>query len=326
MLAQNTSSMRLASYVYDQEARKIICNLIENTGISIQEKQALLNELKSYLKNSPLVDSSGNKYKSIKIAKFVEYAAKRVALDRSFDHKKIDKIPYAKIGKSVIGTLLHNHLRSPEYEGKPELAFSGAGLEALAKKAAKPITKVTIVEEKDESSKFGNQYVEIDAGAMAYFIFYENEITNERKDFHSIPTHKAIERLTDKTKVGIADEKDGYRLNILSPDDLVYVPLKEEFENIINGIPIYDSIPWDNKKHLAKRIYKVVSFSKKDLLCIKADISESIIPTDIKKKIKGEIDWHNKSSKTMELDTVIKDTCIKLKVDRLGNITPAYKY
>lgn len=323
MLSQNTSAMRKASYVYDQEARKIIRNLIENTGISIQEKPALLNELKNYLKKNPMADSSGNKYKTIKIAKFVEYAAKRVALDKSFDHKKIDKIPYAKIGNSVIGTLLHNHLRSPEYEGKPELAFSGEGLEALAKKAAKPITKVTIAEEKDESSKFGNQYVEVDAGAMAYFIFYENETTKERNNFHSIATHKAIERLTDKTKAGIAEEKEGYQLNVLSPDDLVYVPVKEEFENLKNGVPIKDAIPWQNKKHLAKRIYKIVSFSKKDLLCIKADISDPIIPTDIKKKIKGEIDWHNKSTKTMELDTVIKDNCVKLKIDRLGNITPA---
>ena len=41
-------------------------------------------------------------------------------------------------------------------------------------------------------------------------------------------------------------------------------------------------------------------------------------------KIKGEIDWHNKSTTTMESDIQIKEVCIKLKVDRLGNIKPVF--
>ncbi len=71
-----------------------------------------------------------------------------------------------------------------------------------------------------------------------------------------------------------------------------------------------------------ERIYKVISFSKKDLLCLKANISDYIIPYDRKTKSKGEIGWDNKSTSTMDGDVTIKDICIKLNVDRLGNIKP----
>ncbi|MBS1577685.1 MAG: hypothetical protein JST09_20470 [Bacteroidetes bacterium] len=319
MLVQNKPEMKIAPYVYDKELRQTIKDLIERTGISIQEKDALLKEIKKHLKKNPLKDVSGKDYESIQIATFEEYAAKRVTLDKSFDHKKIDKIPYAKTGKSVLGQLLHEHLDSDDSKNEkgvadPSKAFSNEGLEILAKKAGRPITKVTIFEKKDESNKFGKQYVEVDSGSNVYFVMYENQQTKERTDFRSIATHKAIEKIVKGEPV--AEDKDGYDKIILSPGDLVYVPTKEEREGT-------KEIDWHNNKHILKRIYKVVSFSKKDLLCIKADIADPIIPTNIKEKIKGEIDWHNKSTTTMESDETIKDVCIKLKVDRLGNISPA---
>lgn len=321
MLVQNTSAMRLAPYVYDQEARRIIKDLIDRIGISIQEKDALLNEIKKYLKKNKLKDISGNDYESIKIAEFQEYAAKRVKLDNSFDHKKIDKIPYTKIGKSVLGKLLHEHLDSIEYEGKPELAFSGEGLESLAKKVGKPVTKVTIAEKKDFNSKFGKQFVEVDAGAVTYFVMYENQVTKEREGFASIATHKAIERLNDKTKQGIADEREGYDLIILSPGDLVYVPTKEEREKIKQGANSVDLINWDDKKNINERIYSVTRFSKKQCYFLKSTISDLIIPYDSDKKI-GEYGSQNYSEKSND-DIKVIDTCIKLKIDRLGNIKPA---
>jgi len=326
MLVQDTPAMRLAPYIYDKEARKIIKDLIGRTGISINEKDALLSEIKKYLNKNRIKDFAGNEYESIKVAKFQEYAAKRVKLDNSFDHKKIDKIPYARIGKSVIGTLLHSHLDSLEYEGKPELAFSGEGLEVLAKKAGKPITKITISEKKDSNSKFGSQYVEVDAGAVAYFVMYESQATKEReylKPSPSIPTHKAIERLTNKTKQGIVDEKEEYDVIILSPGDLVYVPTNEEAEKIREGHNITEVINWNNKKVVNDRIYSVIRFSKKQCYFLKSNISDLIIPYDSNTKI-GEYGSQNYSEKSND-DIKIVDTCIKLKVDRLGNVTPEKK-
>jgi hypothetical protein len=48
-------------------------------------------------------------------------------------------------------------------------------------------------------------------------------------------------------------------------------------------------------------------------------ISQAIIPSKAKEKIKGEIDWHDKSPKTMDGKTTISNCCIKIKVDRLGS-------
>ncbi|MBS1750997.1 MAG: hypothetical protein JST63_13935, partial [Bacteroidetes bacterium] len=321
MLVQNKPEMRIASYVYDQEARRIIKDLIERIGIPIQEKQPLLKEVKKHLSKNPLKDISGKKFESIKVATFEEYAAKRVSLDKSFDHKKIDKIPYARTGKSVLGRLLHEHLDSAEYKNDksnadPSLAFSTEGLEVLAKKAGKPITKVTIYEKKDESSKFGKQYVEVDAGSNAFFVMYENKIIKERTDFRSIATHKAIEKIVNGED--ITEDKEGFEKFVLSPGDLVYVPTIEDQEAVKKGINIENAIPWNNQKDILKRIYKVVSFSKKDLLCVRANIADPIIPTNIKEKVKGEIDWHNKSATTMEGDVTIKDVCIKVNVNRMG--------
>ena len=192
--------------------------------------------------------------------------------------------------------------------------FQGEGLENLAKKAGKPIAKVTIYEKKDESSKFGKRYVEVDAGSNVYFVMYENQQTKERSDFRSIATHKAIEKIVKGDK--IAEDKDGFDKIILSPGDLVYVPTKEEQDGI-------KAIDWNDKRNVQHRIYKVVSFTKKDLQCINSTISDYIIPYNRKEKSKGEIGWDNKSAITMEEDETIKEICIKLKVDRLGNISKA---
>lgn len=216
-----------------------------------------------------------------------------------------------------------------EYNNNPKEAFSVEGLDLLNKKAkenksiGKEIKSVTRLDGKvDLEDMFNGGYYETDKGAMAYFIIYENEKTKERNDFISIPTHKAIEKIIQDKP--IADDREGYKKIILSPGDLVYVPTKEEQEKIKAGIEISEIIDFNNKKYIGKRIYKVVSFTDKDLLCILFNVAKPIIPTNIKNSIKGEIDWHNKSPKTMEIEdnTIIKDVCIKLKVDRLGNIKP----
>lgn len=334
MLIQNTPAMRLAPYIYDKEARNIIKDLIDRIGINISEKNILLNEIKNYLKKNKVTDLRGNEYSFIKIAEFQEYAAKRVKLDKSFDHKKIDKIPYTKIGKSVLGTLLHEHLDIPDYEGKPELAFSGEGLEALAKKAGRPVTKVTIAEKKDSSSKFGNQYVEVDSGAIAYFAVYENKITKEREGFSSIATHKAIERINDKTKYGIIEEREGYNALILSPGDLVYVPTKEERKIIVEGGLIENAIPWKNYNRLSSRIYRMVKSTGSECHFVpykyinNAPIIESEFGANncSEKAWDGEIVYLEKNKGKLtrtDSGTRIKDVFIKLKINRLGNIKPA---
>lgn len=367
MLVQNKPEMRIAPYVYNKEAREIIEDLIEKIGISIHDKDELLKAIKKHLKKNPLKDLLDKEYEEIQVAKFEEYAAKRVKLDDSFDHKKINKIPYgSKIRASdnkrlTISQVLHQHLSEYEeyaevmkkvenilkeyyksenkIEGNSEEAerikknfikenlssedfsvyekslpepFKGEGLENLAKKVGRPITKVTIYEKKDESSKFGKQYVEVDAGSNVYFVIYENQQTKKRTDFTSIATHKAIEKIVKDEPV--AEDREGFDKIILSPGDLVYVPTKKEREEA-------KEIDWNNKKHFSQRIYKVGRFSKKQCYFLKASVSDLIISYDAKLGI-GEFGSTNYQEFDDEKNK-IAEVCIKLKVDRLGNISKA---
>jgi len=326
---------KTASYVYDQIARPIIKEIINKTseiaGIPLTKTNELLAAIeKNYLKKNEKKTSSGKcyslegkEYEKIEIAEFVMYKAKRVPLDSSFNHKKIDKIPYS--ATSRIPTLLHNHLREYEKRGLGSSeAFSNEGLELLAKKNNNmPITTVTILdgELKDEhfDNLFGNKYMESDAGSIAYFIIYENETTKERTDMYSLSTHKAIERIIQGKP--IAEEREGYKTIILSPNDLVYVPTENEWNRIKAGEK--NVIDWSNTKAISERIYKMVKCTGKQCYFIPANISKLIIPYDSDNKI-GEIESQNCSENTIfdEEKISIKQNCIKLTVDRLGNITP----
>ena len=86
----------------------------------------------------------------------------------------------------------------------------------------------------------------------------------------------------------------------LSPNDLVYVPTSEEIE--IDRVGEIDR----------KRIYKVVSFTGNRLYGIPQRIANLIID-------KVEFYSLNKIEFTDDKES-IKEICLPLKVDRLGNI------
>lgn len=334
------------------------CNAsIDETESLIKEIEQFLNKNK---KEKGIYMLNGINYRKITIAEFKSYKSKRMALSKKdyvekltiekmvndfpyfdtigkiqfneFDSEKQNLITKAKINVSetknmnAFNLLFLSHIL--EYNNNPKEAFNAEGLDILNKKAkenkyiGKEIKSVTRLDgEVDREDMFNGGFYETDKGAMAYFVIYENKVTKERIGFESIATHKAIEKIVNG--VPIAEDKDGFKKVILSPGDLVYVPTKEEYEKIKLGNSIDEIIDLGNKKQIAGRSYKIVSFSDKDLLSVKANISDYIIPYNRKEKTKGEIGWDNKSPKTMEDNVIIKDVCIKLKVDRLGNISKA---
>jgi len=78
------------------------------------------------------------------------------------------------------------------------------------------------------------------------------------------------------------------------------------------GIPLnFDKLD----KGATNGIYKTVSFSTYQCFFIKHDVATSIVN-------KIEFSALNKMEKSIE-GKMIKDCCVKLKVDRLGNISPA---
>ncbi len=337
---QDSDLRKTTSYVYDQAARKYINDIINKIGIDLENTEHILAEVDKYLKKNckkvetGKIKKKGNveyktiyqlgdfEYEKIWIAEFVEYAAKRVKLDNSFTHDKIDKIPYsyAEEGKINIAKLLHQHLEEYEKDEnkKASEAFVGEGIETLAKKAGKRIDKVTIYEKKSSDDKFGNKFVEVDKGAVAYFIIYENLGTKERTEMFSLATHKAIEKLVQGKP--LAERKEGFKTIILSPNDLVYVPTEDEMKRIKNND--LTPIDWNNKKNINARTYKMVKSTGRQCFFIPAYISKLIIQYDASVKC-GEIESQNCSENTFEDEVQIKKRCIKLEVDRLGNIKPA---
>jgi len=242
--------------------------------------------------------------------------ATRKTVDSSFDEKRIKKITDTGIQK-----ILLNYLK---YKGSPEIAFSPEGLEELNKnlsiyndgKPHKPIYKVRIYEK--GSGRFalgekGRKYKKYVQGAPnLYFGIYQGA---NKRSFATIPLNEVIERQKQGLpSVPEYNEKGDLLLFSLSPNDLVYVPIEGE---------IIENIDFRNLSNEQKeRIYKTVSFTRNECFFIKSSIASLIKNYDAKTKI-GELGSQNKLEVTICKGIRIKEVCIKLKVDRLGNISKA---
>ena len=232
--------------------------------------------------------------------------ATRKVIDSTFTEKVIEGITDTGIQK-----ILLNYLK---FKKSPEIAFSPEGLEELNKNIAlyndgkphKPIYKVRIFE---QGSKFplgeaGNKsqkYVEAAKGTNLYFGVYQGK---DKRSFTTIPLNEVIERQKQGLpSVPEYNEKGDPLLFSLSPYDLVYVPIEGE---------IIEDIDFRNlSKEQKERIYKIVSFTKGRIYGIPNKVAVSIVN-------KMEYTQLNKIEFIKE-----KEVCIKLKVDRLGNICKA---
>lgn len=232
--------------------------------------------------------------------------ATRKVIDSTFTEKVIEGITDTGIQK-----ILLNYLK---FKKNPEIAFSPEGIEELNKNIAlyndgkphKPIRKVRIFE---QGSKFplgevGNKsqkYVEAAKGTNLYFGVYQGK---DKRSFTTIPLNEVIERQKQGLpSVPEYNEKGDPLLFSLSPYDLVYVPIEGE---------IIEDIDFRNlSKEQKERIYKIVSFTKGRIYGIPNKVAVSIVN-------KMEYTQLNKIEFIKE-----KEVCIKLKVDRLGNICKA---
>lgn len=290
----------LQERIADKYLRKKVNELIKNCEFD-------LNQTLEYLKKHPLRDKKGNQLKKVTVLYFKEYSAKRVSLDASFDLKKIDKIPYSNHPQNRLVKLLKEHLK--EFNDDPKEAFTGEGLELLYKKYGKPIRKITIMEEVGKKIPIKGKYFEVDKGTNLFFVIYENindptdRIIDENSSISIVEAIQVF--MNGGRKEDLGENKPGYRKIILSPNDLVYVPEEGETINLID---------WNNKIKISSRVYKVVSFSKNQIFFIPHFVADPIIQTK-------ELGSNNKAEKSWD-GIMIKKVCIKLKVDRLGNISP----
>ncbi|WP_314967520.1 type II CRISPR RNA-guided endonuclease Cas9 [Capnocytophaga gingivalis] len=251
-----------------------------------------------------------------KITKNDILTATRKTVDSSFDDERIKKITDTGIQK-----ILLNYLK---YKGSPEIAFSPEGLEELNKnlsiyndgKPHKPIYKVRIYEK--GSGRFalgekGRKYKKYVQGAPnLYFGIYQGA----KRSFATIPLNEVIERQKQGLpSVPEYNEKGDLLLFSLSPNDLVYVPIEGE---------IIENIDFRNlSKEQKERIYNVNDFSSTCYFTPNR-IAKAIFPKEVDLQRKGDKLSGSYDTKTASLEGIqIKEVCIKLKVDRLGNISKA---
>lgn len=243
--------------------------------------------------------------------------ATRKTVDSSFDEKRIKKITDTGIQK-----ILLNYLK---YKGSPEIAFSPEGLEELNKnlsiyndgKPHKPIYKVRIYEK--GSGRFalgekGRKYKKYVQGAPnLYFGIYQGA---NKRSFATIPLNEVIERQKQgRPSIPEYNEKGDPLLFSLSPNDLVYVPVEGE---------IIEDIDFQNlSKEQKERIYNVNDFSSTCYFTPNR-IAKAIFPKEVDLQRKGDKLPGSYDTKTASLEGIqIKEVCIKLKIDRLGNISKA---
>lgn len=284
--------------------------------------------IKKYIEDNKDVWSDIN-VKKIEVYYFTKdtkdrYFATRKSLDTSFNKKKIEEC----VTDSGIQKILLAHLKTKN--GDPELAFSADGIEEMNRNIVtlnngnyhQPIFKVRVYEkaEKFAVGQNGNKakkFVEAAKGTNLFFaIFCTEKLNNESGEMDKVRSYLTIplnvmidcqkkfgsqwENNIDAylKEKGLVNE-DAKLLFILSPNDLVYLPTKDELKD---GISVVDK----------KRIYKIVSFTGNRLYVISYSVAKCIID-------KMEYTQLNKFEFTDKKESV-KETCVPLKVDRLGNI------
>ena len=252
------------------------------------------------------------------------YFATRKPLDTSYDKKKIeDSITDTGIQKIL---LAHLELKG----GDPELAFSPDGIDEMNRnivslndgKFHQPILKVRVYEkaEKFAVGQTGNKtskYVEAAKGTNLFFAVFATEIENKKtgemeliRSYLTIPLNVMIEcqkkygkQWRNSIETYLKEEGlvagETKLLFLLSPNDLVYLPTKEDLKE---GIKEVDKM----------RIYKMVSSSGNQCFFVNEKVAKPIVD-------KVEFSSLNKAERAIS-DEMIKVTCVPIIVDRLGNI------
>lgn len=292
------------SIIVNKKIRECIKKYFDGSNVNIQNaiKDIYLKDLKK-IKVFEIQSATrqGNDLVSI----FTDVKSKEKAIEI------INKITDTAIQKILINHLLANN-------NQPEKAFSSEGIEEMNKyiltlnnnKFHQPIYKVRLYEAFGNKYNIGNlgnkqnKYVIAAKGTNLYFAVYKYEEFDKKENksitkrsFETIPLNIVIERQKQGLTPVPENNNEGHSLLFyLSPEDLVYVSDDNEFNQLKNDI---------------NNIYKVVSFTNNRLYVVPLSVASTIVD-------KVEYTKLNKIELTDQ-----KQNLIKLKVDRLGNISKA---
>ncbi len=312
--------------IVDKSLRKKIKQLIEEKN----DKK----KIQTFFKNIE------NKWNDKDVTKVDVYyfdndnVATRSKLDESFTSKFIsDSVTDTGIQKILLKHLeKYSETNGSKIIEHPELAFSPDGIDDLNKniitlnngKFHHPILKVRTYEARGNKFKVGHtgnkkdKFVEAAKGTNLFFAIYKDE--NGKRNYETIPLNIVIENQKQGALQNIKpefcsvpnkNEKGDNLLFHLSPNDLVYVPTNEEFENP-------NSVDFKKlTKEQINRIYKTVSFTNTQVFFVKNEVANTIVN-------KVEYSALNKMERGINGE-MIKDICWKIKTDRLGKISIVLK-
>lgn len=294
------------SAIVDKEIRKEIKRVITEVYHNHCDVKTLVKYFKD--RENKIGKKDISKIEVRRLPDTPNFSASRKTLDASFDKKTVEKIADKGV-RDILLRHLANHLDNAEE------AFSAEGIAEMNEnivalnngKPHQPIYKIRKAESFGMKFAIGetgakrSKFVENAKGTNIFFAIYIDEEGN--RSFETIPLRMAIAMQKQGLPVAPPTNEKGHRLLfILSPGDLVYVP--EEGEAIAGSIN-------------TERIYKMVSANGSSCYFVPYYVASVILD-------KVEFESQNKSEKTLD-GTFIKKGCLKLEVDRLGNVVRIFK-
>jgi CRISPR-associated endonuclease Csn1 len=237
-----------------------------------------------------------------------KYVAVRKPLDTSFT----DKVIAESVTDTGIQKILLRFLKLKNNDAN--IAFSPDGIEEMNGmikelndgKYHQPIYKVRKMEILGNKFNVGetgskiNKYVEAEKGTNLFFAIYQHD--DGSRVYDTIPLNIVVEREKEGPHPVPETNADNDKLLFyLSPNDFVYIPDEDER---INGVDV-NSID-------RSRIYKMVSATGHRSSFIPSMIANPIVQTT-------ELGPNNKSERAWT-NEMIKEICIPVKVNRIGQI------
>ncbi|RED94091.1 type II CRISPR RNA-guided endonuclease Cas9 [Marinoscillum furvescens] len=303
-------------FLDDQEIRVKLEEIIERFD-------GRIGEAKKFLKKNPILNKNGLEI-THGIFKLPEIRYRKrqpisILSNRGQGgvktRKAVLKLIY-KIGDLQLMQDLLSHLENNDDDINQ--AFSVEGLERFNADRAIKVNSLPITEASESKFPLGSRpntkvkFAQADSGTNLFFAVYQGK--NGKRSYATVPLNEVIERLKQGMKpVPEQSEKGEPLLFHLTPNDLVYVPLPEE-----DSLPDFSNL----SREQANRIYKMVSSTGRECHFVNARIASPIKSYDAQSSF-GEMGSLNKLETTLDSDSLrIKDECIKLSVNRLGQIAP----
>jgi CRISPR-associated endonuclease Csn1 len=328
--------------IVDKQFRKIVKNSLQN-GITVDE---LIKQFKKepYVVNDRKVEKIEVYYLDSDVS------ATRKSLDITFNEKIIESTTDTGIQK-----ILLNHHSSEKYQNQTdnagkfispqELAFSPEGIEELNQnieqlnngKRHKPIYKVRKYEALGKKFPIGetgnkqSKYVVAATGTNLFYAVYEGKNEKDKivRQFNTIPLNEVLPQMKDGSNPipnkYFDNKRNEYPLLFsLSPNDLVYLPSQEEM--LIPSLVDFKSL----NREQQSRIYLFVDGSGTTANFIPSSSATVIFNLNKKEQAKINLNYpiqnefgvgspQSKNQKSID-GGMIKESCWKLEVDRIGNI------